>query len=56
VVTGQRGQYLGVLNFTAVTDHIQTQQQAIEEATDREVSATSTPEHEHPTTPTDEGS
>ena len=49
VVTGNRDQYLGVLNFSAVTDHIQTQQQQLEEAAGNdEVAAESTPAHEHP--------
>ena len=48
VVTGHRGQYLGVLNFTAVTDYMQAQQQAIEEATDS-TAASSSPQDEHGT-------
>jgi osmoprotectant transport system ATP-binding protein len=56
VVTGHRGQYLGVVNFTAVTDYMQAQQQALEEATDSTDSmpASSTPQDEHGATATEE--
>ena len=47
VVTGDRDRYLGVVDFTAVTDHMQAQQERLEAAAASDVPAESNPQDEH---------
>jgi osmoprotectant transport system ATP-binding protein len=47
VVTGDRDRYLGVVDFTAVTDFMRQQQEALEHASTREVPAESHPQDRH---------
>lgn len=47
VVTGDRDRYLGVVDFTAVTDFMRQQQEALEHASNGDVPAESHPEDHH---------
>ena len=47
VVTGDRDRYLGVVDFSAVTDFMRQQQEALENAGSADVPAESNPQHEH---------
>ena len=47
VVTGDRDRYLGVVDFSAVTDFMRQQQEALENAGSGDVPAESNPEDEH---------
>jgi len=47
VVTGDRDAYLGVVDFTSVTDFMRAQQEAVERDHQAEVPAESNPEDEH---------
>jgi osmoprotectant transport system ATP-binding protein len=47
VVTGDRDVYLGVVDFTAVTDFMRAQQEALDKDHEAEVPAESNPAHEH---------
>jgi osmoprotectant transport system ATP-binding protein len=47
VVTGDRDVYLGVVDFTSVTDFMRAQQEAVEKDHEPEVHAESNPTDEH---------